>query len=194
MHEVRRCNCGRGRRGVHVSACALKLTLFLCGDISSLMRAHLLRVFSRLQKETHIHIEHRLLLKNINFPHNSSSLCIRPRWSWIEERMKHEEGKGKTEGKPGVYPGWLMSCWRIIPTWAGREWEGDRKGESEENVICWSGDENLGRGRKDYPPATWRRGARVVGSLWRALRADHVTMERWRDGSWGIVGGGEKGC
>lgn len=114
----------------------------------------------------------------------------------MEERMKQDEklkrGRERQEqGERWVHPGWLMSCWRIIPTWAGREWEG----ESKENEICWSGDDNLwreggGLGRKLIPPATWRRGKRlVVGStLWRALRPDHVTMERWRDGNWGIVG------
>lgn len=52
--------------------------------------------------------------------------------------------------------------------------------------MCWSGDENSGRGvggRKLIPLATWWRGVRVVGStLLRALSADHVTIERWRNG------------
>lgn len=44
-------------------------------------------------------------------------------------------------------------------------------------TTTWGG--KGGGVRKLIPTATWRRGARVVGSsLWRALRADHVTMER----------------
>lgn len=39
------------RRVVQVLAC--RLTLFLCGEISSLIKAHLLRVFSLLQIQTH---------------------------------------------------------------------------------------------------------------------------------------------
>lgn len=152
-----------GRSGGNVWACAL--TLFLCGEISSLIRAHLLRVFSLLQIQTHLKVRFKTFSPE-------TQILSSPKACMMEEKIKQdaktEEGKRKTEGEPWVLPSWLMSCWRIIPTWAGREWEGDRNGESEENEICWSGDDNLGREgggvRKLIPTATWRRGARVVGS------------------------------
>lgn len=51
MVEVRECSCGWGlfRKGVELK-CARSLTRFLCGDISSLIRAHLFSVFSLLRK------------------------------------------------------------------------------------------------------------------------------------------------
>lgn len=77
-----------------------------------------------------------------------------------ERGWNTEQGKRKTEGELWVHPGWLMSCWRIIPTWARREWEGDRKGESEKNGICWSGDDNLGRGAESLSPQPPGEGER----------------------------------
>ena len=118
--------------------------------------------------------------------------------------MRKRMRGGERQRGVWVQPGWLMSCWRIILTWAGREWEGRGKGERAHRELnlpewrrkLWEG------GRKLIPPATWRRGARVVvgSTLWRAVRAvraDHVTMERWRDGSrWECWGSGEgvRGC
>lgn len=51
MAEVSKCNCGRGeeKEGVEFVCMHMQLTRFLCGDISSLIRAHLLSVFSLLQ-------------------------------------------------------------------------------------------------------------------------------------------------
>lgn len=43
---------------------------------------------------------------------------------------------------------------------------GDRKGESGENEICWSGDDNLGRregGQKAYPPSHLEKGSEGGG-------------------------------
>lgn len=46
---------------MQVYACAL--TLFLCGEISSLIRAHLLRVFNLLQVQTHVRNKQALKVK-----------------------------------------------------------------------------------------------------------------------------------
>lgn len=148
------------RSGVNVCACAL--TLFLCGDISSLIRAHLLRVFSLLQTHTHM-CKIGFIYKGLFFSPKHKLLTIK---SVMHDGRKDEmgwnteQGKRKTEGELWVHPGWLMSCWRIIPTWARREWEGDRKGESEKNEICWSGDDNLGRGAESLSPQPPGEGER----------------------------------
>lgn len=90
-------------------------TLFLWGEISSLIRAHLLRVFSLLQKRTNTNKKHI---------HGKEGGTRRR-----EEKM--EGGKNQSRagefwggcygvgglggGVLGVHPDWLMSCWRIIP-------------------------------------------------------------------------------
>lgn len=62
--------------------------------------------------------------------------------------------------------------------------ETEKKRERKKK-SCGLATKAWGGGRKLIHPATWRRGAWVVvvvgSTLWRALKADHVTMERRRD-------------
>lgn len=181
------------RSGVNVCACAL--TLFLCGDISSLIRAHLLRVFSLLQTHTH--------MCKIGFIYNGLTPCFSPKtqtshhqecdarwkkgWNGMKHRTGEEKDRGGALGAPRLANELLkdnphMSEKRMRGRQKRREWE-------EWNLLEWRRQLREG-GRKLIPSATWRRGEKVVvgSTLWRALRADHVTIKRWRGGNWGMVG------
>lgn len=72
---------------VELNVCACGRTLFLCGDISSLIRAHLLRVFSLLQKHTHAHKQNLTISK--------FSLLLKIVVFFIRRAM-HGGGKDKT--------------------------------------------------------------------------------------------------
>lgn len=77
-----------------------------------------------------------------------------------------------------------------------------RRERGEWNLLEWR--RKPGEGTESLSPQPpGEGGARVVvvvggGTRWRALRAYHVTMERWSDGNWRIVGvvgtGGVKDC
>lgn len=70
-------------------------TLFLCGEISSLIRAHLLRVFSLLQKQTNTN-KKRLAVKSVARDRGRKGRSeVKPR-VWL---VDFEEGAGGVEGK-----------------------------------------------------------------------------------------------
>lgn len=78
---------------VQLNVCACVRTLFLCGDISSLIRAHLLRVFSLLQKHTHAHEQNPTISK--------FSLLRKTTFSLSRGRCMVEEGIKRDETRSG---------------------------------------------------------------------------------------------
>lgn len=172
------------------SVCACALTLFLCGDISSLISAHLLRVFSLLQAHTQ-------MCKKIGYTSNTFK-CFSPNplnlhvwgkkgWNRMTHQTVEEKDRGGFLGAPRLANELLkdnphMSEKRMRGRRKRREW-------GEWNLLEWRRQPREGA-RKLIPSATWRRGEKVVvgSTLWRALRADHVTIKRWRGGNWGLVG------
>ncbi len=172
MVEVRKCSCGWGdvQRGFSERSGLVNVCvhlLFFFAVISPVSLEHTCWGCSVSCKHKNTNVQNWLHLKyssHLIFPKTQTSHRWEDVW-WRKgwNRMINRRREEKDRGGAWVHPGWLMSCWRIIPTWAGREWEGDRKGESEENEICWSGDDNLGRGQKAYPPSHLEKGSEGGG-------------------------------
>ena len=91
--------CKRGfseRSGGNAWACAL--TLFLCGEISSLIRAHLLRVFSLLQIQTHLKWDLKHFLLKHKSSHRQKHVWWKKRWNTTE---KLKRGRERQRGSSG---------------------------------------------------------------------------------------------
>lgn len=155
------------RRMESTRACAL--TLFLCGDISSLISAHLLRVFSLLQTHTHTNVQKLVTLQTDSPPvppqpsqRREYDVWGKKGWNRMTHRTVEEKDRGGALGAPRLANELLkdnphMSEKRMRGRQKRREW-------GEWNLQEWRRQPREG-GQKAYPLSHLEKGREGGGGV-----------------------------